>query len=101
MPVTQLLLEIVEILNTIKQTISADTDIVWTRFDSVGELVDTLNKYIKRVEESDSKVFHDLKYEFAPTGSLQELSISNGWGEEFLHIADRYDEIYSQLTSAR
>ncbi len=28
---------------------------------------------------------------FLPTGPLQELSISSGWGDEFLEIANRFD----------
>ena len=28
---------------------------------------------------------------FAPTGPLQEVSISSGWGREFLTLAARYD----------
>jgi hypothetical protein len=28
---------------------------------------------------------------FLPTGPLQELAISSGWGAEFLRLADRYD----------
>ncbi len=28
---------------------------------------------------------------FLPTGPLQEVSVSSGWGDEFLALADRYD----------
>lgn len=28
---------------------------------------------------------------FLPTGPLQEVNISSGWGDEFLALADRYD----------
>lgn len=28
---------------------------------------------------------------FAPTGPMQELSLSSGWGSEFVELADRYD----------
>ena len=29
---------------------------------------------------------------FAPTGPIQEVSISSGWGEAFLSLAERFDE---------
>ena len=29
---------------------------------------------------------------FAPTGPMQELSIDSGWGQEFIALADRFDE---------
>lgn len=28
---------------------------------------------------------------FAPTGPLQEVAISSGWGDEFVALADRFD----------
>ena len=34
-----------------------------------------------------------LKLLFAATGSLQELSVSSGWGNEFLRLATRCDTI--------
>ena len=34
---------------------------------------------------------------FAPTGVIQEISIDNGWGTEFLHIS----EVVDQFTTGR
>jgi hypothetical protein len=34
----------------------------------------------------------DLRLLFAPTGSFQEIAISNGWGEAFFALAVRFDE---------
>jgi hypothetical protein len=28
---------------------------------------------------------------FAPTGPMQEVSLSRGWGQEFLTLAERFD----------
>jgi hypothetical protein len=28
---------------------------------------------------------------FLPTGPIQEVSLSSGWGDEFLQLAERYD----------
>ncbi|MET7426496.1 hypothetical protein [Dactylosporangium sp. NPDC005555] len=28
---------------------------------------------------------------FAPTGPIQEVAISSGWGDAFLELADRFD----------
>jgi hypothetical protein len=32
---------------------------------------------------------------FAPTGPIQEVSLSSGWGNEFLDLAGRFDEAYT------
>lgn len=33
-----------------------------------------------------------LEVLFAPTGPVQEVSLSSGWGGEFLALAERFDE---------
>jgi hypothetical protein len=35
---------------------------------------------------------------FAPTGPIQEVSISSGWGETFLSLAERFDEALADAT---
>lgn len=35
---------------------------------------------------------------FAPTGLIQEVSISSGWGETFLSLAERFDEALAAAT---
>jgi hypothetical protein len=34
---------------------------------------------------------------FAPTGPIQELSISSGWGHEFLAVAEKYDGAIARI----
>jgi len=34
---------------------------------------------------------------FAPTGTFQEHSISNGWSNEYLALAEKFDKIYDAL----
>lgn len=38
---------------------------------------------------------------FLPTGPLQELSLSSGWGNEFVALADRFDRAIEQLGRER
>lgn len=33
---------------------------------------------------------------FAPTGPMQEVSLSSGWGQEFLALAERFDGAITQ-----
>ncbi|MDR0665010.1 MAG: hypothetical protein LBF86_05760 [Helicobacteraceae bacterium] len=34
-----------------------------------------------------------LKAEFAPIGSLQETAVSNRWGEEYIALAEEFEEL--------
>jgi hypothetical protein len=33
----------------------------------------------------------DLEVMFAATGPIQEVSLSSGWGQDFLGLADKFD----------
>jgi hypothetical protein len=38
----------------------------------------------------------DLAHLFAPTGPIQEVSVSSGWGDRFLALAERLDRELSK-----
>ncbi|NIK72503.1 hypothetical protein [Paenibacillus sp. BK720] len=73
---------------------SPNTNVVWSQFNSVEEVLNTLDTLKRRVALGDNKVISELKILFAPTGSFQEISIDSGWGEKFIELATRFDEIF-------
>jgi hypothetical protein len=77
-----------------------DTVIAWSRYNTVEEAVEDINQHIARLRSGDFSRMDDLALLFAPTGSLQEISISSGWGEAFLDIAARFDRAVELLRSA-
>ena len=38
---------------------------------------------------------------FLPTGPIQEVSLSSGWGDEFVALADRFDAAAARSAAAR
>lgn len=85
--------KIIGILNEIIQILRARrTDVVWSYYDTVDEAVADLNSHIERLRSGDLSGMFDLKMLFAPTGSLQEISINSGWGNEFLVISEKFDK---------
>jgi hypothetical protein len=38
---------------------------------------------------------------FLPTGPIQEVSLSSGWAQEFLDLADRYDQAVAEAARGR
>jgi hypothetical protein len=38
---------------------------------------------------------------FGPTGPIQEVSVSSGWGDEFLAVASRYDAAVARATQPK
>lgn len=68
-----------------------DMDVAWSHYNNVEEAVEDMNQHIARLRRGDLSKMEDLTLLFAPTGSLQEISISSGWGTPFLDIAARFD----------
>ena len=89
--------EIIEIIELIKNKISDSSDLIWTRYKSSKEFRDDLDGYILRLKANDNSCLEELNILFAPTGSFQEHSISNGWADEYLAFAERFEEIYAAL----
>ena len=74
------------------------TDINWTSFETADEIIEELDEYIKLLEANDYEVLEEVKFQFLPTCTFQELSLTNGWGDEFLELANRFDILYEKIT---
>src|SRR5258708_1844712 len=91
--------KIVEILIKIKSTVDSRTDTVWTKFDNPRELIDDLASDIQKLELCNSDTLSKVFLEFGPTGTYQELSISNGWGNEYLELSKQFDYYHKRIRS--
>ena len=84
--------EIVKILNSIKTDLLVSDELVlWTSYDNVDDLKKDMENYISRLEQEDFAVLSDIETLFAPTGVLQEVSISGNWGIEFIEMGNDID----------
>jgi hypothetical protein len=68
-------------------------------FETAGESLQVINDAIAFfLNPADNKLPEDISMQFAPTGPLQEIAISNGWSEMFLKLAEQYDKCSHSLT---
>ncbi|MGN8067671.1 hypothetical protein [Mucilaginibacter sp. 22184] len=89
--------EVIEILEIIQSKIDIQTDIVWTRFNSAQDLTNELTDCIQKLRVGDHQTLKEVYMLFAPTGTFQELSISNGWSHEYLNLAHQFDVYYEKF----
>jgi hypothetical protein len=83
---------ILAILHEVRSYLAfSSNDFSWSRWSSREE---ALTDFDAIVERSDIEA---LKLLFGPTGSLQEVSISSGWGEKFLELASSFDQAVEAL----
>lgn len=88
--------EIIDLLTEIKNRITDDSDVVWTRFSTVDELRGHIDGCISRLNQGDKTALRDINIDFSPTSTFQELSIQNGWSDDYLRLATRFDNLYKK-----
>ena len=59
---------------------------------SVIEIIAKLESIVLRVKDTQVVDVTRLGFLYAPTGVIQDTAIDNGWGEEFLRIAEIIDQ---------
>lgn len=79
------------------EQITDDSDTAWTPYNSPAELKDVVRGFINRMEQKEVKAIEDACMLFAPTGAFQEHAISNGWPEEYMNLADRFDKVHEWI----
>lgn len=86
--------ELIKIMKEVKEIIdSPNTDVAWSRYNTVEEVINDLDSCIEQLKEKDKSVIEKLKILFAPTGTFQEISIDSGWSDKYLELANRFDEL--------
>jgi hypothetical protein len=86
--------EVVRILETVIEVVARpDTDLSWSGYDDPAEAISEIRDLVRRTRPPgpDPATRRRISLMFAPTGPIQEISISSGWGEGFLVLADRMD----------
>jgi hypothetical protein len=67
-----------------------DNNFDWSSWKDQGAALAELDGLIAEVRQGRLPK-ETLNVLFAPTGPIQEVSVSSGWGNEFLAVAARYD----------
>ena len=86
MEVDKLVLALERTLSFLRESESSD----WASL-SVEEVVRQLADELGKARNSQLLDLKKLRYLYAPTGSLQEISICNSWGKELIEIANIID----------
>ena len=84
-----------KLINILKQarTLLAleSNDFSWSSWKDQNHAISEVDSIIIALENGSIPEIRDL---FAPTGPLQEVSLSSGWAQEFLELAERFDKEY-------
>lgn len=74
-----------------------DIDVTWSSYDNAEQIINELKKVGKGIFDGDIRSINKMKSLLGPTGSLQEISISSGWGNEFIEIANTIELEFNRI----
>lgn len=69
-----------------------ENDYSWSSWHDTAHALAEIDGYILQLREGKSPNKTTLEVLFAPTGPIQEVSLSSGWSKDFLKLADRFDK---------
>jgi hypothetical protein len=68
-----------------------DNDFAWSSWRDAEHAFEEIDGIIARLRSDDLPDTIDMSILFAPTGPMQELALSSGWGNRFLGLAGEFD----------
>jgi hypothetical protein len=69
----------------------------WSSWEGSAEAKSELEMHIARLDAGGLPERASVSVIFAPTGPMQELSMSSGWSDVYLRLAERFDRAESQI----
>lgn len=66
-------------------------EFAWSSWEDAQEAIAEIDRFIRQIQAGDYSCALDISVLFAPTGPIQEVSLSSGWGQEFLELEEWFD----------
>lgn len=82
---------ITKLLNELKIHLTPTTDLSWSKYNNIDAVINEINDLISSLEKNDKQTYKKINFFIAPTNDIQEISITNGWGEEFNKISEKIE----------
>jgi len=69
----------------------------WTEWSGPEQAVEEIDRICNLVEADHAQALERLTLLFAPTVSLQDVSIDSGWSSEYMDLASRFDHLRAEV----
>lgn len=74
-----------------------DNDFSWSSWGDAATAVAELQMHLDSLAKPGRPDVKGMSVLYAPTGPMQELSLSSGWGEPFIKLASYFDSAEAAL----
>ena len=86
---------LLKVIQRCRELVAQSDDSDWSCMDAKN-ILERLDHTIQLLEQSCYADIDELRFLFVAIGPLQETSMSNGWADEFLVLANRFDKIIGE-----
>ncbi len=86
-----------ELISALERTcalLDRSEESVWSPL-SPAEVAANLRREIVKLSQGGAASRHVVGVEFAPTSTLQEIAMANGWQQEYMRLADIVDAYFA------
>jgi hypothetical protein len=84
--------KLITILREVRVCLAREgNDFSWSSWRDPDQAIYEIDSIITKLENGSVP---DMRVLFAPTGPIQEVSLSSGWGHEFIELAEQFDKEY-------
>lgn len=92
-PLKASFINLISILQDARKLLSRPgNEFCWSSWVSEKEALEEVDHIMDQLHRGSLSETSNLKALFAPTGPIQEVSLSSGWAEEFLRLSERFDD---------
>ncbi|TQF70044.1 hypothetical protein [Pseudoalteromonas luteoviolacea] len=85
---------LIDILHQLLQHLDKSQDSIWSDIE-VSQVVIIIENQLSSLNKTNKLNVSKIHYLFLPAAPLQEIAIENGWHEEYLILAERFDRLIS------
>lgn len=88
--------KLIEILREARALLARpDNDFAWSSWKDAPAALREIDDIISRIKSDEMPKRREIRVLFLPTGPIQEVGINSGWGQEFIELASRFDQVLS------
>ena len=84
--------ELIDTMTQVRTLLSRSAKSLYAESEPT-DIIAILDTNIQTLSENGSYSRGDLILLFAPTGDIQDTSIENGWGEQFIALSEKFDKL--------
>ncbi len=94
--------ELLQVLRLARECLALpENDFSWSSWQDADAAICEIDGLIVIVEMGKLPRRENISILFAPSGPIQEVSISSGWADEFLTLAEKADEVLERAYARR